>query len=225
VTAVEHVLAARVRRQHAGAVLAGRLQIERRWGRPCLAYHVCVQPGPVAAAALSAIQETVLELEPSLLRVPEQAMHANVVWLLPVHQEFSRPKDELWQRHGSEWMAILGDALGAVGIDRIRYRHLVATDSAIIAIAEEPNQLSALRRELATAMRVPGGLSAGELVHTTLFRYASPLRAPAALLGWLQAAELDIGAEVRELLVIREEVFPSLRFRVLRRIACAAKPA
>jgi hypothetical protein len=225
VTAVERALTARVQSEHASAVLAGRLRVERRWGRPCLAYNVCVQPGPVAAAALSAIQETTLSLEPSLLRVPESAMHANVVWLLPAHQEFSRPKDELWQRRGSEWMAILADAFSAVGNVSIHYRHLVATDSAVIAIAEEPNRLSALRRELASALRVPGSLSAGDLVHTTLFRYASPLRAPAALLRWLQAAELDIGTDVRELLVIREEVFPSLKYKIVRRLPGAADSA
>jgi hypothetical protein len=97
---VDHPGAAAAQRRHLPAVLANHLRLERRWDRPCLAYNACVRPGPAAAAALSAVQEGALDLEPSLLRVPARALHASLAWLLPVHQEFGRPKDELWQRHG-----------------------------------------------------------------------------------------------------------------------------
>ena len=49
-----------------------------RWGRPCLGYNACVRPDPQAAAALADIQVRARQLEPSLLRVPEHAMHANL---------------------------------------------------------------------------------------------------------------------------------------------------
>ena len=214
-----HPIAPETQRQHRPAVLTNRLRLERRWGQPCLAYNVCLRPGPAAAAALSAAQEAALGLEPSLLRVPAPALHANLAWLLPVHEEFGRPKDELWQRHGSEWMAILTGVLGGTRSFRLRYRHLVATDSAIIAVADEPNRVSALRRELRPVLRVPGGLSAGELVHMTLFRYGRPLRDPASLVRWLATTELGIDVEVNELLVVREHTFPSLDYQVLRRLA------
>jgi hypothetical protein len=212
-------MAAEVRRQHRPAVLANRLRLERRWGRPCLAYNVCIRPGPDAAAALSAVQDRVLTLEPSLLRVPVPALHTNLVWLLPVHQEFGRPKDELWQRHGPGWLAILAAAAGPARGFRLCYRRLVATDAAIIAVADEPNRVSALRRELAPVLPVPGGLSAGELVHTTLFRYRGPLRDPASLVRWLVAAEFRADADVSELLVVRERIFPSLDNQILHRLA------
>ena len=86
--------------EHKVPVLTGRVLVERRWGQPCLAYSACIQPGPDAVANLSCVQERVLSLEPSLLRVPERALHANLAWLLPVHQDFDHPKDELWQWHG-----------------------------------------------------------------------------------------------------------------------------
>jgi hypothetical protein len=179
---------------------------------------VCILPGPDALVSLYCIQENVLNQEPSLLRVPERALHANLAWLLPVHQEFDRPKDELWQRRGPEWMTILDRVLGMAEGFRLRFRHLVATDSAIIAVAEEPNRFSALRRELALALRVPGNLTAGELVHMTLFRYAKPLRHPALLIRRL-AAGADVDFNVREILVVRERVFPSLDYEVVHRIS------
>jgi len=184
--------AADIQREHKVPVLTGQVLAERRWGQPCLAYSACVQPGMEARADLSGVQESVLSLEPSLLRVPERALHANLVWLLPVHQEFDRTKDELWDLH-------------------------LATDSAIIAVAEEPNGLSALRRKLMSALSVPGSLSAGDLVHTTLFRYARPLRDPATLMRRL-AAGVHVDVDVYEVLVVRERIFPSLDYEVLRRV-------
>jgi hypothetical protein len=214
-----HPIAAETQRQHRPAVLTNRLRLERRWGQPCLAYNVCIRPAPAAAAALSAVQEAVLDLEPSLLRVPAPALHANLAWLLPVHQEFGRPKDELWQSHGSGWMTILNGVLAMTDGFRLCYQYLVATDAAIIAVADEPNRVSALRRELQPVLTVPGDLSAGELVHMTLFRYAQPLRDPASLVRWLVATEFRIDIEVNELLVVREHTFPSLDYQVLRRLA------
>jgi hypothetical protein len=216
---VDHPIASGVQREHAPAVLANRLRLDRRWGRPCLGYNLCLRPGPAAAAGFSAVQQPLLAAEPSLLRVPEHALHANVSWLLPVHREFGREKDELWQRQGAGWLAVLGSVLtAAAGPFRLCYRHLVATDAAIIAVADEPSFVSALRRELAVALPVPGGISAGQLVHTTLFRYPEPLRDPGSLLARLTAAEFLVTVDVRELLVVRERVFPSLDYEIIRRL-------
>lgn len=215
---MDHPSAAAAQRQHLPAVLTNQLQVERRWGRPCLAYNACVRPGPAAAAALSAVQEGALDAEPSLLRVPAPALHASLAWLLPVHQEFGRPKDELWQRHGPGWMTILTGMLGTTESFRLCYRRLVATDSAIIAVADEPNRISALRRELKPVLRVPGGLSAGDLVHTTLFRYAGPLRDPGSLVRRLAATRFHVDVDVSEVFVVREHTFPSLGYQILHRL-------
>jgi hypothetical protein len=215
-----------VRRQHAPAVLANQVQPAHCWGQPCHAYNVCIRPSPTAAAALSALQARVLRLEPALLQVPEQALHANLAWLLPVHQEFDRPKDELWQRHGPQWLATLADAAAKTSSFRLTFRHLAATNSAVITVADEPNPFSALRRELIPLLRVPGSARAGDLAHITLFRYATPLRDPASLLQWAAATTFCLDIDVRELLVIKERVYPSLDYQILHCLPLApATPA
>jgi hypothetical protein len=213
-----------VQRQHAPAVLANQVQPAYRWGQPCRAYNVCIRPSPTAAAALSALQARVLRLEPSLLRVPEQALHANLVWLLPVHQEFGRPKDELWQQHGPRWVATLADAATTVTSFRLTFRRLAATNSAVITVADAPNSLSALRRELMPLLRLPGSASAGDLAHITLFRYAAPLHDPASLLHWAAATTFCVEIDVSELLVIKECVYPSLDYEILNRLPLAPAP-
>jgi hypothetical protein len=207
--------AGEVRRRHAATVRANRLRAEDRWGRPCLAYLLCVRPGPAAAAALGRVQDAAQRLEPSLLRVPGQALHTSVLWLLPVHEEFGQPKDALWEQNGPGWVDTLATAADSTGRFPLRYRTLAATDSAVIAVADEPNPLTALRRALTPRLGLPGGTSAGALAHVTLFRYAGPLRDPAAFLDWLAATEADAVTEVTELLVTRERVFPALDCEVL----------
>jgi hypothetical protein len=91
--------AATVQHQHAPAVLANQLLLANRWGQPCCAYNVCIRPGPAVAAALSAVQDRLLRLEPSILRVPAGAACQPCLAAASA-PESDRPKDELWQRHG-----------------------------------------------------------------------------------------------------------------------------
>jgi hypothetical protein len=207
-----------VRRQNRAAVLANRVQVADRWGRQCRAYNVCMRPDAAAAAELSGLQARALQQEPSLLRVPERALHANLVWLLPVNQEFDLAKDELWQRRGPQWHTTLADAATKTRSFRLTFRHLVATSSAVIIVADEPNPFSGLRQELMPALDLPGRASAGDLAHVTLFRYAGPLRDPAALLEWAAATTFRLDIDVSELLVIKERVYPCLDYEILHRL-------
>jgi hypothetical protein len=52
----------------------------------------------------------------------------------------------------------------------------------------------------------------------TLFRYASPLRDPVSLVRWLGATQFNIAVDVSELIVVRELIFPSLGWEILRRL-------
>lgn len=214
-----------VQRQHSPAVLANRLLPAGLWGQPCRAYNVCIRPDPAGEAALAALQASILRREPSLTRVPGSALHANLAWLLPVHQEFGRPKDELWQRHSPQWVAPLTEVAAKTSSFCLSFRRLAATDSAVITVADEPNPFSALRRELTPLLDLPGSASAGDLAHITLFRYAGPLRDPPALLRWLTITEFRIDINVRELLIIRELIFPSLDYDILHRLPTATVDA
>ena len=218
--------AAGVQRQHTPAVLANQLLLADRWGQPCRAYNVCIRPGPAAAAALAALQARALRLEPSLLRVPERALHISLAWLLPVHQEFDRPKDELWQRHGPQWLATLAEAAGRTS----RFAWPSGTwprpapqssPRPANPTASAPCAVSCYRCCTCPAAEAPG-----DLADITLFRYARPLHDPASLLRWLAATQLSLDIEASELLVIRERIFPSLDYEILHHLPLApASPA
>jgi hypothetical protein len=211
-----------LQRWYAPAVLANRLVLAQRWGQPFLAYNVFIRADPAATVALTAVQDRLSDLEPSLLRLPDESLHTTAAFLLPGSAEFDRPKDELWHQNGSRWLAQLEELTVATSRFTLAFRRLVVTDVAIIAVAEEPNGLSAFRRRLLTVMDAPGNSHRYDLVHTTLFRYSAPLRDPAALLELAAASDVQIDFDVSELMVAREHTFPFLGYDVLRRFVLPA---
>jgi hypothetical protein len=211
-----------LQRWYAPAVLANRLVLAQRWGQPFLAYNVFIRADPAATVALTAVQDRFSDLEPSLLRLPDESLHTTAAFLLPGSAEFDRPKDELWHQNGSRWLAQLEELTVATSRFTLAFRRLVVTDVAIIAVAEEPNGLSAFRRRLLTVMDAPGNSHRYDLVHTTLFRYSAPLRDPAALLELAAASDVQIDFDVSELMVAREHTFPFLGYDVLRRFVLPA---
>jgi hypothetical protein len=217
-TQPDHPSAAALQRWYAPAVLANRLVMAQRWGQPFLAYNVFIEADRAGAAALTDVQDRLGRLEPSLLRMPAGALHTTAAFLLPGSAEFERPKDELWHQHGARWLGQLAELADVTPWFRLRFRRLVVTDVAIIAVADEPNGLSALRQRLLTVLDVPGGSHSYDLVHTTLFRYSAQLRDPDAVLTWAGRAGMQADFDVTELVVAREHTFPFLGYDVLRRI-------
>ena len=201
-------------------MLAGNVQLCANWGAPGIGYLLLFRPDPGASAALAQVQEQVLALEPALLRQPQAQLHTSVAWLLPVGREFSKPKDDLWAEHGESWLKIIGTITDGVPPMRLRYRRLVVTDAAVIAVAEEPTPVGAFRRELTAALGLPWPISYSsvEIVHTTLFRYQQPMANPARLLRQLEAMPVAIETAVSELLLVRESMYFTFAYEVLQRL-------
>ena len=199
-------------------LLAGEVSLDTMWGQPCRSYNLYLD---IAAASgeLSAVQDRVLAAEPSLLRVPRAALHSNATWLVPVYLDLPvADKDRLWQRHGPGWLSVLSEEIPALGPGlRLRFRDVVASDSAIIALAWPTEPVNELRDRLAGRLRLGRAIGAGPMVHTTLFRYRDRPRDPGALLDTLARLDVDIPVEITHVHVAKEEIFPNLAFEVIWR--------
>jgi hypothetical protein len=67
---------------------------------------------------------------------PSKTLHVSLAWLVAVHASYRVEKDSLWKRHAEEWMAQLRRIAAQSTPFRITYEHVVATDSAVIALAQ-----------------------------------------------------------------------------------------
>jgi hypothetical protein len=107
---------------------------------------------------------------------------------------------------------------------RITYEHVVATDSAVIALAQPSEPVNRIREMIRERLRLPAETrNEADLVHTTLFRYRGVLSDPEKLLAMLEDASADAAAEVEELVVTRELEYPSLEAEVLGRLPLASR--
>ncbi len=119
-------------------------------------------------------------------------------------------------------MAELRHVAAGSGTFRVTYEQLVATDSAVIALARPAEPVNRIRGLIRDRLSLPPETrNEADLVHTTLFRYRGPLSDPGRFLARLEEASVDAATEVEELIISKELIYPSLETEVLARLPLA----
>jgi hypothetical protein len=212
----------KLREAHREKVARNEVRVSPLWAQPCRAYNVHIELDPRAKASLEKTQQVLKRAEPTLVACPQQALHVSIAWLVAVHASYPVPKDSLWERHGEEWTTELNRIAAQSTAFRITYEHVVATDSAVIALAEPTEPVNRIRRMIRGRLRLPSETrNEADLVHTTLFRYRGPLCDPEKFLAMLEDTSAEAAAEVDELVISKELVYPSLEAEVLARLPLA----
>jgi 2'-5' RNA ligase len=213
-----------LRETHREKVARNELRVSPLWAQPCRAYNVHIELDPPTRSALENIQQYLYQAEPNLLVCSPNTLHVSLAWLLAVHASSPVAKDSLWERHAEEWMAQLRRIAAKSTGFRITYERVVATDSAVIALAQPSEPVNRIREMIRERLRLPPETcNEADLVHTTLFRYRGALSHPEKLLAMLEETSADAAAEVEELIVSKELVYPSLEAEVLGRLPLAPR--
>jgi len=216
--------ATELRDAHWEKVARNEVRASPLWTRPCRGYNVQIELGPRTKASLGQTQQGLKQAEPNLLVCPQETLHVSVAWLLAVHASYPIAKDLLWERHAEGWTAELARIAAQSAGFRIAYERVVVTDSAMIALARPTEPVNRIRGMIRERLRLPPETRNGaDLVHTTLFRYRGPLSDPAKFLAMAEEASADATAEVDELVVSKELVYPSLEAEVLARLPLASR--
>lgn len=211
--------AAAVQAVHQANVAANLIMPDARWSTSCRAYNLHIIPSPGTREALAHVQRQLRRIEPDLLACPPYSLHVSVAWLLAIHVDYDTPKDDLWARYGAAWIDELAAIAAEIPAFTLRYERVVATDSAIIAVASTAHWVSDIRRRIRQQVQLPPQTrNTAALVHTTLCRYGDLLTDPARLLDAVGEARLDVPMMVTELVVAQERVYPSLESVVLARL-------
>jgi len=214
----------KLREAHREKVARNEVRLSPLWARSCRAYNVQIELDPRTRSSLEKIQQALKQAEPSLLVCPRKTLHVSLAWLLAVHVSYPVPKDSLWERHGEEWTTELNRIAAESTAFRINYEQVVATDSAVIALAEPAEPVNRIRGMIRERLPLPSETrNEARLVHTTLFRYRGALSEPETFLAVLKDASAEATAEVDKLVVSKELVYPSLEAEVLARLPLASR--
>lgn len=206
---MEQVIA--LRQDYRALVGSNQVTVAHRWGQPCHAFNVHIELCRRARDGLAAVQDTLAAIEPNLLRCPWSSLHVSVAWLLAVHVDYAESKAAIWARDGAQWVNELAAIAREHDPFKLRYRWLVATDTAVIAIADPVEPVGRLREQIGARLELPEQTrNTAQIVHTTLFRYRSPLADPASLIQAAETVDLDASITVHDLTVSEELVVPSL---------------
>ncbi len=147
--------ATELREAHREKVARNEVRDSPLWAQPCRAYNVQIELEPLTRSSLEKIQQSLYQAEPNLLACPRQSLHVSIAWLLAVHASYPVPKDSLWERHGEEWTTELDRIAAQSKGFRIAYEHVVATDSAVIALAEPTEPVNRIRKMIRERLRLP----------------------------------------------------------------------
>jgi len=134
---------------------------------------------------LERIQGDLLQLEPDLLACPPHSLHLSVLPLLAVRTEYDLDKAQIWSAEGARWLRGIAAIVRESHAFTIRFDRLVATRSAVIALAARADHVIALREELAHNLDLPASSvdQVPSIAHVTLFRYKRPLIDPRRFLA------------------------------------------
>jgi hypothetical protein len=216
--------ATQLREAHREKVARNDVRVTPLWAQPCRAYNVHIELDSHTRSSLEKIQQGLYQAEPNLLVCPKKTLHVSLAWLLAVHASYQVDKDSLWKRHAEEWMAQLRRIAAQSAGFRITYERVVATDSAVIALAEPSKPVNRIRQMICERLRLPPETrNEADMVHTTLSRYRGALCDPEKFLAMLEDTSVDATAEVEELVVSKELVYPSLETEVLGRLPLASR--
>jgi hypothetical protein len=145
----------KLRETHRVKVTRNEVRVSPLWARPCRAYNVQIELDSRTKASLEKIQQSLRQAEPTLLVCPRETLHVSVAWLLAVHASYQVAKDSLWERHAEEWTTELRRIADQNTGFRIIYKHVVATDSAVIALAQPSEPVNRIREAIRERLRLP----------------------------------------------------------------------
>jgi hypothetical protein len=225
-TLAEPELIATLRATHEQRVLRNDVEVATQWGQPCHAVNIQLPFASATTASLQRLQDELAGVEPALLRCPRDSLHVSVDWLLPVHTAYDTPWRRLLDEYQSGWLSALADITEALPAIALHFKWVVGTAAAVIAVAEPSEPLQQLRRTLRTElMHPPPTRPVADIVHTTLFRYRSGLRAPRGLLTQAARPRPPLTACMDTLVLVEELSYPSLTTRRLGTFSLVRRPA
>jgi hypothetical protein len=147
----------------------------------------------------------------------------SVACFLAAREDYDVSKDLLWARHGAEWTERLREIVADLTPFKITFTHLLATDAAVVAVAQPRDEIGTVRgcvTSILSALGLPSFQPS--IVHSTLLRYESPDFDHERLRELAESIQVGNAVFVDSLVISREVVYPSLVTEEVDRLVLGA---
>ena len=203
--------------RYSSLVLDNKIIVDDLWKRKCLGYNIQYVFPDEQLDSIVEIQRRINKQESSnLYLLPRQSLHISIAWILATRVQYDQSKDQIWKNIESECYAKLERISKSFSEYTVHFKNVVATDTAIILTAKDNGETAEIRKMILNQLPIPEMTNNNsQIIHTTLFRYARPLKDPASFLKQISNIQLDLPIKINSMSIRKELIYPSIKSELL----------
>lgn len=206
---------------HREKFLTNDIEFDAMWGKPIKGVTLQADLSEEVRGAICKLQNELCALEPeALLLTPRPFQHISFNQVVYWGGQYKLGFDEAWKAIEKDFLnrfQALDNSLSSFSISFIK---LIPMTSAIIwAAVDDHDEMQTLRAAFKKALPFPAETTKKNFfIHTTVARYKEKLRDPNRVLQLLKKHQTPITMKVKEIILRKENLYPSLNTTELARI-------
>ncbi|MEK9143886.1 MAG: hypothetical protein AAB481_04665 [Patescibacteria group bacterium] len=197
------------------------IEFDDMWGKPIKGVTLQIDLSEQVRDALCNLQEKLSNLEPRALHpTPRPFQHISFNQVVYWGSNYMLGHDGAWASIEQDFLAKFHGLDNTLSSFTISFVRLFPMTSAIVWCAlDEYDEMQTLRADLKASLPFPAETTKDNtFIHTTVARYKTKLHDPHRVFQLLEKHQAPISMEVKEIILRKENLYPSLHTTDLARI-------
>ncbi|MEK7544117.1 MAG: hypothetical protein AAB557_04565 [Patescibacteria group bacterium] len=197
------------------------IEFDAMWGKPIKGITLQIDLSEKMRSAVGHLQKTLSELEPkALLLTPRPFQHISFNQVVFWGGQYNLGHDQAWEVIEKNFLTAFQKLDNKFPSFTISFINLIPMTSAIIwSAVDQHDEMQRLRTRLKASLPFPKETTKeNTFIHTTVTRYMSKLRDPQQVFKLLEEYQAPISMEIKEIILRKENIYPSLGTTELARI-------
>ncbi len=206
---------------HREKFLSNNIEFDDMWGKPIKGVTLQIDLSEEVRDAVSNLQKELSKLEPeALLFIPRLFQHISFNQVVYWNGNYKRGHDQTWTAIEKDIFTKFREVDNKFPSFTISFIKLIPMTSATIwAALDDHDEMQKLRTTLKEKLPFPTETTKeNTFIHTTIARYKTKLRDPHRVFQLLEKHQTPISMEVKEIILRKENLYPSLNTSELARI-------
>lgn len=207
--------------KHREKFLDNDIEFDAMWGKPIKGVTLQIDISNKMRSAVGRLQEELYKLEPkALFLTPEPFQHISFNQVVYWGGRYKLGYDQTWAAIEKDFLTRFQKLDNKFTSFTISFLKLIPMTSAIIwSAVDAKDEMQSLREHLKACLPFPKETTKeNTFIHTTIARYREKLRDPQRVLHLLKEYQTPITMEVKEIILRKENIYPSLDTTELARI-------